>query len=101
MMNTFEAQGYMITVEGHDFGGNTADFDKVCADIERAAKTVDRAALAAIVWDETKDDFAGGKDTRFQEVAMTLCKSTLERLGWDRPYIPWVGVSADLDEATP
>ena len=99
MMNTFEAQGYMITVEGHDFGGNTADFDKVCEEIALAAVWFDSAALAAIVWDEEKDDFADASDTRFHEVAMTLCRSSLDSLGWDKPDVPWIHVSANLIQA--
>ncbi len=101
MMNRFEAQGYMITVEGHDFGGNTADFDKVCEEIALAAVWYDTSALAAIVWDESKDDFANAEDTRFQELAMSLCGLTLDSLGWDKPGVPWIHVSATLIPAKP
>lgn len=101
MMNTFEAQGYMITVEGYDFGGNTADFDKVCAEIERAAKTVDRAALAALVWDHEIKNYANRYDTRFYHGSLMLSYETLKRLGWDKPDVPWVHVSANLIPAKP
>jgi hypothetical protein len=101
MMTVIKAQGYNIAIEGWEFGNYEAEFNMVCAEIERAAAEFDSAALAAIVWDEAKDDFADARDTRFQELANTLCNSTLERLGWYKPSEPWVSVSATLIQAKP
>jgi hypothetical protein len=96
MMNVIKAQGYNIAIDGWEFGNYEADFNAVCAEIERAAADFDSVALAAIVWDEARDDFADAEDTRFQELAMSLCGSTLKRLGWEKPDVPWVSVSATL-----
>jgi uncharacterized protein YsxB (DUF464 family) len=71
-----------IVVEGHDFTGEEKDFDAVCAAIEfELAKAI--AENSTLIVDEIA-----------QPMADYLCRNTLASLGWDKPDVPFVSVSA-------
>lgn len=96
MINVIDAQGYKITIEGHDFSGRESDFDIVCSAIERMAAGIDEIAIAAIAWDIDGDCYTDPSDTRMIASVKNICRLELTRLGWDNPDVPFVTISARL-----
>lgn len=96
MTNELKINGYTITVQGHDFSGNERDFDAVCAAAETALSSLPADALDAIVWDAEADAYHNPDDTRALEACDTACHATLSELGWHKPDVPFVTITARI-----
>jgi len=92
MENLIMVHGIAVQVVGNDFGGEEADFNKVCDKIEAIAAELDKAAIEAAIWDIEANDYVGRGDQRLQRLADSTCMETLRGLGWDNPNVPSVTV---------
>ena len=96
MQNIIKAHNFSITVQGFDFGGREADFEKVCSELEDAACQLDSDAINSVVWDAEADSYTNTSDKRLLELAERVKTETLRALGWDKPHSPHLSLSAVL-----
>ena len=92
MENMIMVHGIAVRIAGNGFGGEEADFDKVCSAIETAAAKLDKAAIEASIWDDEADDYVNRSDSRLQDLSNLICVETLRNMGWNNAHNPSVTV---------